>query len=187
MNSVKYYKCVVCICAPTVERYIGMGLPVRPCTYDISRFRPFRWNLVIGLTSILICLSIMGYRWTGWLLVIFRQIFAVAYNCRVFYDRVNHWSNQPSLWRFPYYGPFVRGIHRSPVDSPHKGPVMRSFDVFFDVRLNKRLSKQSRVWWFGTPSRSLWRHCYEMSFFIRIWMEVIPLGWRGLSQFGCLF
>ena len=37
----------------------------------------------------------------------------------------------------------------------HK-PVTRSFDVFFD--LNKRLSKQSRHWWFESPLRSLWRH-----------------------------
>ena len=36
----------------------------------------------------------------------------------------------------------------------------RSFDVFFDLRLNKRLSKQRRRQWFETPSRSLWRHCY---------------------------
>ena len=38
-------------------------------------------------------------------------------------------------------------------------PVTRSFDVFFDLRLNKRLSKQSWGWWFETLSRSLWRHC----------------------------
>ena len=38
-------------------------------------------------------------------------------------------------------------------------PVTRSFDVFFDLRPNKRLSKQSWGWWFETPSRSLWRHC----------------------------
>ena len=38
-------------------------------------------------------------------------------------------------------------------------PVTRSFDVFFDLRLNKRLSKQSWHWWFETPSHSLWRHC----------------------------
>ena len=38
-------------------------------------------------------------------------------------------------------------------------PVTRSFDVFFDLRLNKRLSKQSWGWWFETPSRSLWHHC----------------------------
>ena len=27
--------------------------------------------------------------------------------------------------------------------------------------LNKPLSKQSWGWWFETPSRSLWRHCYD--------------------------
>ena len=33
-----------------------------------------------------------------------------------------------------------------------------------DIRLNKlEWSKQSWDWWFETPSRSLWRHCNEMS------------------------
>ena len=39
-----------------------------------------------------------------------------------------------------------------PVDPPHKRPVIRSFDVLFDLRLNKRLSKQSRRRWFEKPS-----------------------------------
>ena len=39
-------------------------------------------------------------------------------------------------------------------------PVTRNFDVFFDLRLNKRLSKESRRRWFETQSCSLWRHCY---------------------------
>ena len=42
---------------------------------------------------------------------------------------------------------------------PTQRPVIRSFDVFFDMRLNKRLSKQSWGFWFETPSRPLWRHC----------------------------
>ena len=51
------------------------------------------------------------------------------------------------------------GIHRSPVDSLHNGQWRgRSFDVFFDLHLNKQLSKHSRRWWFEAPSRSLWRH-----------------------------
>ena len=37
--------------------------------------------------------------------------------------------------------------------------VTRSFDIIFDLRLNKCLSKQSWGWWFKTPSCSLWRHC----------------------------
>ena len=42
----------------------------------------------------------------------------------------------------------------SPVtpEFPSQRPVTRSFDVFFDLRLNKRLSKQSR---------HRWRHCKE--------------------------
>ena len=36
-------------------------------------------------------------------------------------------------------------------------PVTRSFDVFFDLCLNKRLSNQSWGWWFGTPLCPLWR------------------------------
>ena len=46
--------------------------------------------------------------------------------------------------------PFVRGIQRSAVDSPHKGPVMRRSDVYFVVRLTKLLNKLSSCWWFHT-------------------------------------
>ena len=44
---------------------------------------------------------------------------------------------------------------------PAQRPVTRSFDVFFHLCLNKRLSKQAWGWWFETRSRSLWRHCNE--------------------------
>ena len=46
-----------------------------------------------------------------------------------------------------------------PVEFPSQRPVTRSFDVFFDLCLNKRLSKQSWGWWFEMPSRSLWCYC----------------------------
>ena len=42
---------------------------------------------------------------------------------------------------------------------PAQRPVTRSFDVFFDLRLYKRLSKQSQGWWFETPYHLIWRHC----------------------------
>ena len=35
---------------------------------------------------------------------------------------------------FPRVWLFLRGIHHSPVDPPHKRPVTRSFDVFLDLR-----------------------------------------------------
>ena len=44
---------------------------------------------------------------------------------------------------------------------PVQRPVTRGFDVFCDLRLNKRLSKQSWGWWIETSSRSLWRHFNE--------------------------
>ena len=50
---------------------------------------------------------------------------------------VNH--DDVIKWKhFPRYWPFVRGIHR--------GPVTRSFDVFFDLRLNKRLSNDMVIY-----------------------------------------
>ena len=45
-----------------------------------------------------------------------------------------------------------------PGEFPAQRPVTRSFDVFFDLRPNKRLCKQPWGWWFETLSWSLWRH-----------------------------
>ena len=52
----------------------------------------------------------------------------------------------------------------SPVtgEFPAQRPVTRSFDVFFNLRLNKQLGKQSWGCWFETLSRPLWRHCNAM-------------------------
>ena len=51
----------------------------------------------------------------------------------------------------------------SPVtdEFPAQRPVTRRLDVFFDLRLNEQLSKQSWGWLFETPSRSLWRQRNE--------------------------
>ena len=48
----------------------------------------------------------------------------------------------------------------SPVtgEVPAQRPVTRNFEVFFDMRLNKRLSKQWWGWRFETPSRPVWHH-----------------------------
>ena len=61
---------------------------------------------------------------------------------------------------FRVTGPLC-GEFTGPGEFPTQRPVTRSFDVFFDLRLNKRLSKQPWGWWVGTPSWSLWRHCNE--------------------------
>ena len=63
-------------------------------------------------------------------------------------------------WRyFPRYWPFMREIHRSPVNSPHKGQWRGALMFSLICDWKKRLSKQSWGWWFETLSRPLWRHC----------------------------
>ena len=69
------------------------------------------------------------------------------------FDHVIKWKH------FQRHGPFVRGISPVTGEFPTQRPVTRIFDVFFDLRLNKRLSKQSWGWWFETLSLPLWRHC----------------------------
>ena len=67
-------------------------------------------------------------------------------------------------WKhFPRNWPFVQGIHRSPVNSPHKGQWRGILMIFFYQHLNKQLSKHWWGWWFETPSHPLWRQCTEIS------------------------
>ena len=61
-------------------------------------------------------------------------------------------------------------------------PVARSFDVFFDLRLNKRLSKQSWGCWFETPSRPLWRNCNDI-FSKSVWLSMTPYHLHGSDYF----
>ena len=44
---------------------------------------------------------------------------------------------------------------------PTNRPVTWSFHIFFDLLLNKWLSKQWWGWWFEMPSHPLWRYCEE--------------------------
>ena len=81
---------------------------------------------------------------------------------------IDPWQSPPShsqhddviKWKhFPRYWPFVRGIHRSPVNSPHKGQWRGALMFSLICTRINGLSKQSWGWWFETPSRPLWRHC----------------------------
>ena len=84
------------------------------------------------------------------------QLFSVMSLRSVFvkHDDVIKWKHFPRNW------PFVRWI-TGPGEFPPQRPVTQSLDVFFDLRLNKRLSKQPWGWWFETLSWSLWRQCND--------------------------
>ena len=77
----------------------------------------------------------------------------------------NSWNAFISWWRHEmeiFFALIAICAGNSPVTGEFSAqrPVTRSFDVFCvcDLRLNKRLSKQSWGWWFKTLSRPLWRY-----------------------------
>ena len=70
---------------------------------------------------------------------------------------------------FRVTGPLC-GEFTSPGEFSAQRPVTRSFDVFFHLRLNKRLSKQPWGWWFETPAWSLWRHRNDNQFHVPIFV-----------------
>ena len=73
---------------------------------------------------------------------------------------------------------------------PLQRPVTRSSDLFFDLRLNKRLCKQSRHWWFeygwptGYPyylSHTVGLHPTDI-YHIYIYDMCIVISYGGLSK-----
>ena len=88
----------------------------------------------------------------------------------------SHWANGFQTWwrhqmeTFSTLLAICSGNSPVPNEFPAQRPVTRSFDL----RLNKRLSKQSWGWWFETLSRPLWRHRNE-------W-KLRPQWLKGLRQ-----
>ena len=74
------------------------------------------------------------------------------------HDDVIKWKHSPRYW------PFVRGIHRSLVISPHKGQwhgaLIFSLICTWTISGDKRWRRR----WFKMPSRSSWRHCNGINF-----------------------
>ena len=70
---------------------------------------------------------------------------------------------------------------------PSQRPVTRSFDVFFNLRLNKRSSKQSGRWWFETSSRSSWRHCNASNLNQTTNTNPVHYSWHALDFLDCFF
>ena len=70
------------------------------------------------------------------------------------------WHDDVIKWKpFPRYWTFVRGIHRSPVNSPYKGQWRGALMFSLICTWINSWVKKSRGWWFETPSGSLWRQC----------------------------
>ena len=94
------------------------------------------------------------------------------------------------LYRYPWWRHQMEAfsvllalcVRNSPVtgEFPSQKPVTQSFDVFYDLCPNKRLSKQWWGWWLETPSRPLWRHCnatirHNNNIVMKHWYSVIMI------------
>ena len=114
-----------------------------------------------------------------------RQYLQMAVIILPFYISTNH--NDVIKWNhFPRYWPFVRDF-TGPGELPAQRPVTRSFNVFFYLRLNKRLSKQRWGWWFETPSWSLWRHCNNRRISLKIILTSPSGGKHKMYSYFLLF
>ena len=84
----------------------------------------------------------------------------ITWKDRLYTANIMMTSSNGNIFRVT--GPLC-GEFTGPGEVPTQKPVTPSFDVFFDLRLNKRLSKQPWGWWFETLSWSLWRQCNGFS------------------------
>ena len=107
-----------------------------------------------------------------------------------FFNRVDLQHDDVIKWKhFPRYWPFARGIHRSPVNSPHKGQwrgalMFSVICVWINVWVNNREAGDFRryrphfdviimIWcgdWIqGNSTRKCWRKLLPMPFFTLIY------------------
>ena len=125
---------------PAIYCHIHTPLPTGIC------YRCHLTNIDISVIKIRSCHLCYGYPYTcqnGFILKRVTNIFRITgYLCR----------------EFPVTSEF-----------PAKRPVTRSFDVFFGLRLNERLSKRSWGWWFETPSGPVWHHSNIIIHIGRLW------------------
>ena len=84
-----------------------------------------------------------------------RQLWLRIVCAALSHDDVIKWKH------FPRYWPFVRGIHRWPVNSLHKGQ-WHGYLMFSLICAWINGWVNNREAGFKTPSRSLWRHCNEL-------------------------
>ena len=83
-----------------------------------------------------------------WNVFMWTQMLITQHQCQWWRHQMEHFPRYTS----PLWGEFT-GHRWIPLTKASD----TSFDVFFDLRLNKQFSKPSRHWWCETPSCSLWR------------------------------
>ena len=141
------------------------GLYVTITTRPRQTFCRWRFIIMGFLDSFRILVRISSRCRTGNSLALNRRYAIIGANDGSGYDAYRHhlhWMSKHALnMMTSSNGNIFRVTGHLCGEFPTQMPVTRSFDVFFHLRLNKRLSKQPRGWWFETLSLSLWRRRNE--------------------------
>ena len=95
----------------------------------------------------------------------------------IHHDDVITWKS------FLHYLPFVRGIHRWLVDSPHKGPVMGRYALLDFCEGNHRLLVDSPHWWIPLIKGQKWR--ILMISLLLAWKGCCTYSWVSSDNFRC--
>ena len=97
--------------------------------------------------------TLMGRSWYGNDDVIMGAIASQITSLTIVYSTV-YWGSDQSKHQSSASLAFVRGIHRGPVNSPHKWPVTRKMFPFDDV-----IMKQTKLSVNWEALKFTWRHC----------------------------
>ena len=123
------------------------------------------WTLFFNMTAFIITVSNLFY---GWDCTYEWYIKSDVYDSEPprTYSRITiTWVTVIETWwrhqmeTFSALLAICAGNSSIPGEFPTQRPMTRICDVFFDLRLNKRLNKQSWDWWFERLSHPLWRQC----------------------------
>ena len=127
--------------------------------YSISHLKLVLWYLIFSNSYDMTDSQIPHNCSCAWVVMAFgeftAQMTSNAENVSIWW--LSWWRHQ--METFSALLVICAGNSPVPGEFPAQRAVTRGFDVFFDLRLNKRFSKQSWCWWFETLSRPLWRHC----------------------------
>ena len=147
---------VVCLCWPLINSF---DLCIYDILYDIDDvvWNGATWQLNKNAWAIYILLRMFHINGMS-ITCVFATIFVTP----------TMTSSNGNIFRFT--GPLRREF-TGRRGFPSQRPLTRSIDVFFDMRLNKLLSKPSRWRCFGSPSRSLWRQFNALS--VGVFAEVV--------------
>ena len=132
------------------------------------------WEKIDCVITALCCIwYLLGLSWLISKIEMFLKCDNGAGRVYIFWDIIPSDCSMTTWWRhqmetFSALLAICAGNSPVPGEFPTQRPVTRSFDLFFDLRLNKRLSKQSWGWWFETLTWSLWRHCNKYIDFVMI-------------------